>query len=660
MSETPHAAVPNAIGATAASSALTDELKLPDALRRLPARVALVDLGLRCVDVNESFLAFHQAVEQADIRGQHLGELFPDEAYDLVIRGFTRLKGGESLRWEGWCEHPRWGVRYLTEELMPYRDDAGQAIALIAFGQDQTEAKTRERELSEHVETLERAAALNSAIFEHAVVAMLTTDARGVIQSFNPAAERLLGYGRLDAIGRPVGDLIIPERFRSAHEAGMKRAEAGVSIPLLGRRLELAALCADGRELPVEIVLWRTAHHGTHYYTASLFDLTERRRAAEEIERQREALRQSEKLTAMGSLLAGVAHELNNPLSIVIGRASLLEDRYRDQPELAADIERIRDAAERCGRIVRTFLNMARQRPPERGPVRLNDLARAATEMLAYTYRSHGIAVELRVSEDLPEVIADGDQIGQVVLNLLVNAQQALAGVAEPRRVRVSTGIDEFEGARHAWLRVGDNGPGVPIELRDKIFEPFFTTKAEGSGTGLGLAVSRTMLRENDGDLILDTGIGGGSTFTLRLPLDRPGSVRDTGSITAQAPTNATSRRVLVVDDEEMITEMIRTMLERAGYSVATASDGGSALQRLESEDFDAIVSDLRMPDMDGAALWREVKRRHPALSGRMLFVTGDSLSPAARQFLTESRCAVLDKPFRKSDLLARVGMLLA
>ena len=507
----------------------------------------------------------------------------------------------------------------------------------------------------------QRAEALKSAIVDHALAAIISTDAQGRIVEFNPAAEAMFGRRRAEVLGRSVMETIVPPRHRAGHEAAIRTLREGGAPQTLGRRTEMIAMHADGREFPAEVVIWRTDLQGESHFTASLTDLSERRAAAEQIERQREALRQSEKLSAMGSLLAGVAHELNNPLAIVMGRASLLEEKCEDAPALRSDAQRIREAAERCGRIVRTFLNMARQKPAQRLNVQLNDLARAAADMLAHTLRSHGIELQLELAPGLPEVSADADQIGQVVLNLLVNAQQALvsAEAAGPRRIKLSTGVEARRSNREprVWLRVADNGPGVPPALHETVFEPFFTTKPEGIGTGLGLAVSRSLVREHGGQLGLEISAGG-AVFRMSLPISgQPGERTEPGALGGNGGSGPA--RVLVVDDEAEIAELMRAMLEGAGFEAATAESGAVALELLAAARFDAIVSDLRMPDMDGAALWREVRLRWPALARRTLFVTGDTLSPGAEAFLAEAGCAALDKPFARSDLVDRVATLL-
>lgn len=637
-----------------------DPLVLQTLLDHIPMRATAVGRDHHYLYANRSFLdSMGLAADQ--VIGCHVRSVLGETLYQAYLPVAERLFGGEPLRWEGWMDYRGRGARYYEQFLLPFVRDDGEVGAIITFGRDVTELKQRESELSAKVHELEATEALKSAIVDHALAALVSTDAEGRVVEFNPAAEAMFGRARADVIGRPVGDVIIPLRHRAAHDAGMRRVSSGGPTRILGKRIEMPALRADGSEFPVEMVLWRTEVAGSAYYTASMFDLTARHDAAREIERQREVLRQSEKLTAMGSLLAGVAHELNNPLAIVLGRAALLEDKVAADPALQADARRIREAAERCGRIVRTFLNMARSKPAQRDAVALNDLVRAATDILGYTFRSHGIALELSLPDDLPAVMADADQIGQVVLNLLVNAQQALMSTQGERHVRVASGVEPRREAREprVWLRVADSGPGVPDAVRERIFEPFFTTKPEGLGTGLGLAVSRSIVREHGGELQLEAGGGGGATFRLSLPISGQACAVDSLPA-ALAPAAAAQARVLVVDDEAEIADLVRDLLEGAGHEVATAESGAVALAMLAEVRFDAIVSDLHMPEIDGAVLWREVRARDAALARRMLFVTGDTLSPSVRQFLDDTRCPGLAKPFSKAELLTQVAAVLS
>lgn len=629
-------------------------------LENMTAKLSVVDREHRYVYANREALEFLGQTAD-EVIGAHLSKVVGDAAYAGYRLLAERVFAGEALRLEGWVEYPGHGLRYMRESFIPYGPTDGPVQVVAVFGRDYTDLKLREKELARKLAELHTSEALKSAIFDHALAALVTTDADGRIVEFNPSAEAMFGRRRTDVLGRSVSEVMIPERFRAPHESGMQRIHAGGASRVIGKRMEMHALRADGSEFPMEMVLWRTDAAGSVFYTASIGDLSERHSAASQIERQREALRQSEKLNAMGSLLAGVAHELNNPLAIVMGRASLLEEKCEDLPELRADAQRIREAAERCGRIVRTFLNMARSRPSQRNPVAINEMVRAAVDMLQYGYRTHGIELEMLLAEALPPITADGDQIGQVVMNLLVNAQQALAGSEGTRRVQVQTGLELRRDNREprVWLRVADNGPGVSATLRPRVFEPFFTTKPEGIGTGLGLAVSRSLARDHGGELTLEPmSAHGGASFRLSLPIS---GQADEATVPAALPELGASLmvRVLVVDDEAELAELMRDMLESAGYEVATAESGAVALELLATARFDAIVSDLRMPDIDGAGLWREVSARHPSLSRCMLFVTGDTLSPDASEFLRSSRCSSLDKPFSKADLLARVAALL-
>jgi len=589
-----------------------------------------------------------QAVPEAALRAVVLPTLLPN-----ALLGLALLAVFVASQWlfARWFVTPALAVLGYLRQLST--DPNARAPQLGPRWLGWVDAVTETFQVQRLLQRRERAhETFKSAMVDHAPTAIVTTSGQGRIVDFNPAAEGMFGVSRALAMGHELAEVILPE----SHRGDLKRL-ASAGDPVKNAAWETVGRHASGREFPIQLMAFQVQIDGEPFDTAFITDLSAQHESAMQIDRQREALRQSEKLSAMGTLLAGVAHELNNPLAIVMGRASLLEEKAEGSV-LEADARRIREAAERCGRIVRTFLNMARQRPPSRSAVQLGDIVRAATDMLGYTLRSHGIQVDLHLADNMPEVQADPDQLGQVVLNLMVNAQQAMEGVDGPRVLAIETGVEAPRAGREprVWLRVADSGNGVTPAVRERLFEPFFTTKAAGFGTGLGLSVSRSIVREHGGELMLEASESRprGTSFRISLPISGEAS-----AASAPLPLDTGSGdlhfRVLVVDDEAEIADLMRAVLESAGFDVATAESGAVALELLGEARFDAIVSDVRMPDIDGAALWRAVCERQPHLARRMLFVTGDTLSQQARLVLEESGCPSLDKPFSKADLLAAV-----
>jgi two-component system NtrC family sensor kinase len=361
--------------------------------------------------------------------------------------------------------------------------------------------------------------------------------------------------------------------------------------------------------------------------------------------RQRESLYQREKLAALGSLLAGVAHELNNPLSVVGARAVLLEEQ--GDPATRAAALKIRTAAERCARIVRTFLAMARQQQPERGPVAINEVVAAALEIAAYALRTSSVDVTLDLAPDVPLILADADQLHQVMLNLVINAQQSLQEQPTPRRIRIRSRFDTASG--DVQVSVADNGPGVPVDLRARVFDPYFTTKPIGIGTGVGLAVSLGIVEAHGGTLTLDCPAEGGATFTMALPAG--GVDADAAAAVASPKPIEQQSAILVVDDEAEIRDALAEILSGAQHRVVTASSGRDALQRMALQHFDAILTDIRMPDLDGRALYQEIEKRWPGRARRVVFVTGDTLASALREFVSSSGRPVIEKPFLPSEV---------
>lgn len=372
-------------------------------------------------------------------------------------------------------------------------------------------------------------------------------------------------------------------------------------------------------------------------------DVTEHKRVEDEVRRQRESLHQAEKLAAMGQLLAGVAHELNNPLAVVIGQALLLQRDAGSGPGNAR-IEKVVKAAERCGRIVNNFLALARHQPPERRRIEVNPIVEDALELLAYPLRVDGIEVRLDLGPRGNFLEGDPHQLQQVLINLLTNAHHALRQVAPPRRITVTTRAS----ADRITIEVSDNGPGIPPELAPRIFEPFFTTKAAGEGTGLGLPLSRSIVAGHGGTISMESTPGSGASFRVELPVSPPSQEAEPAEAAAAGGPPG-PRMVLVVDDEPAVADVLADLLRQDGHQVDVAADGVAALAKLEAGRYDLVVSDLRMPHLDGPGLYEEATRRKTR--ARFVFVTGDTLTPRTRQFLERSRVPHFGKPFSPEDV---------
>jgi PAS domain S-box-containing protein len=509
-----------------------------------------------------------------------------------------------------------------------------------------------------HLDKPESHARLYAAVVRSALDAVIVVDESGAVVSVNPAAEATFGFSPEEAVGRSIGELIVPDHLRAAHEAGMARYRATRVPHVLGRRVLMDACCKDGRTIPVELAITEVELPDGRLFTAHLRDLSSERNAAAEIERQREALYQNEKLAAIGSLLAGVAHELNNPLSIVLGQASMLREEMEAEGSDASKLDRavaIETAAERCARVVRSFLAIARQRKAEKTVFNVAEVIDTSIELLSYGLISNGIEVIRYHDFVSTKVIADRDQVQNIVVNLLVNAMQALDGSPPPRRIHVSTRM-ETEGG--LVVTIDDNGPGIPEVITGRIFDPFFTTKPQGVGTGIGLAISRGLAEAQGGRLRLGTSRQGGAAFELLLPWHERGVPVAKPIVTTSNVAHGTTARprVLVIDDEPEITKMLAHALHRAGYDSDMAFGGrqGQALIDADPARYDAIVCDLRMPDIDGPALFRWIAAQHRHLVEKTMFVTGDALGPVAGQFLAECRRPVLEKPFTPAEV-ARV-----
>ncbi len=396
----------------------------------------------------------------------------------------------------------------------------------------------------------------------------------------------------------------------------------------------------------------RPAADGSLRIEALVRDVSERKKLDDETRGIYHQLLQAEKMAALGQTISGVAHELNNPLATILSWSERLSERPGVDEGMRRGLETIRAESERAARIVRSLLTFARKRQTTRMMVDVNQIIRETLALRAYDQHISNITVIDALAAGLPQVFADGHQLQQVLLNLLINAEQAMLSATGRGTLVVRTWHDPARES--VTLEVNDDGPGIPEEVQSKIFDPFFTTKEVGKGTGLGLTVAYAIVQEHGGRIRLESSARG-TSFFVELPV--------TGmQLAPRAPARPQRARapdgggaVLVVEDEAALAAAVLDALSDAGYRVERAADGEAALALIKEKPFDFVVCDLKMPRLDGMAFHRALSEVAPELARRILFVTGDVAGTEAGAFFEENGCRWLPKPFRLADLLSAV-----
>ncbi len=399
---------------------------------------------------------------------------------------------------------------------------------------------------------------------------------------------------------------------------------------------------------------------------------------------------QRDKLALIGQMASSVAHELSNPLATIVasaqsilafwprgggltGGSSPAPAEYLNQGiplrQLREDLELILVEARRAGEIVHGLLASARQHPPEWCICSVADVVRRTVALSRHHLKLHNIALQSPRFDPLEgyplwsRIRGDANQLQQVLLNLIINAQQAIVAGRGYGAVRITLAPD---GAERIVLAVEDDGPGVPDELRDTIFQAFYTTKPAGKGTGLGLSIVAGIVQAHGGTIAVTNREGGGARFAVTLPslgaTERPSA--DGGPVDASpariahelpAPPQAGESgllRVLLVDDEAGVRRSISRLLRRSGFSVTEAAGGEAALELLRQSRFDVVLSDLRMPGISGEEFFERIRREFPAMTGRVVFTSGDTLREETQSFLKKCGCPALQKPYELSELV--------
>jgi signal transduction histidine kinase/AmiR/NasT family two-component response regulator len=551
------------------------------------------------------------------------------------------------------------GVKVRLSLAVPVQ---GQAIVVslepLAAHESTGQAGNAEIELQSVIEWLEEGVVL--------------FDAQNNIRAMNARFEQITGLapqesGKIktleELIGRLKNQAAEPERFAEQWRELARRIESGVGEELqmahpAPRILERAArpvLDPVGRLLGrVEVYRDLTAQRAFH-----------------------SKLLQTEKLAALGQLVSGIAHELSNPLTSILGYAQRILAR-QDLPGRTEEVRQISEEAERASSILRQLLLNARETLPDRRLVSLNQIVQRAMDLQRFSLAAEKIRVQVDLDPALPLVQGDPGNLQQVLMNLVGNARQAIeqngkAGVIQLRTKKI--------GERRVLLEVADNGPGVPQAILARIFDPFFTTKPAGVGTGLGLAIVLSVVREHGGKVNVLSPPRGGAIFQIELPaatetaqdstlaspfpgwkklLPKAEEIVARGKNSAPESELGNGGRVLVVEDEPTVARLIADVLEDEGMRVEILMDGREALERASQQTFDLVICDMKMPGLDGQHFYKSLERSGNPLRKRFLFVTGDVIAAHTREFLDRHHLPHVAKPFRVEELTEKVHGVLA
>jgi len=502
-------------------------------------------------------------------------------------------------------------------------------------------------------ERADRAEAELRAMAESAAVVFF--DSEGAVRSASPRFAEFLGMEPRScaAIATAADWKALADRFRPLG-AFSESWHAFKSGDLSQRRDELEIV------YPVRRILERVAmpvrnQQGEPAGWLELFtDVTGERHSAT-------SLAQTEKMAALGRLVSGIAHELNNPLTTIMGYAQLLLGHGLSPAQLA-EARNVYQEAERARRIVKNLLYFAREYQTERTRVELNEVVERALALRNYELRLENIAVICELATDLPPTMADPFQLQQVVLNLLINAEQALLEARGKGQVQIRTSSAASARGPCLRLEISDDGPGIPAEIGSRIFDPFFTTKPPGVGTGLGLSIVYGIIHQHGGEVSFESEPGEGAKFTIELPvvaITAPQAVRQAPPVAPQSAPPAQSGRILIVEDEPTVAQLLVDILVEEGHEAEATVDSQEGLTRLSRKNYDLVICDLRMPRLDGRAFFDALVHANSPVRNRILFITGDTIARSTQEFLESTGMPHLAKPFLVEEVKLAVRRLL-
>ena len=586
--------------------------------------ILMLDPRDRVARVNGATAALF-ATEAARLVGIPFARFFPRAERDQLRRDLQRARHGHQTHLEAHLQL-RGGQRRLVDLAIAGLRTESDCHGTVVTIRDLTEQRQAHEEVA-------RSESRYRHLFEDASDAIMTFDSLGRFTSVNGAGEEISGYPRDELMGKFFGPLLpLTELPRAVSE--FRKALAGSP-----GQFDSIVIRKDGERRHITITY--SCPQRSQEVLCVIRDATEEKQLQQQ-------LIQSEKMAAIGQLVSGVAHELNNPLASISAFAQLLLADTALPTKDRHGAEVIVAEARRASRIVHNLLTFARQHRAEKAFADVNKVLEDTLDLRAYELNVRGVRIQRDLAEPPPSTMVDVYQLQQVLLNLVTNAEQAMAACDRPHHrltVRTRGGHD------HVRIEVEDTGTGIPEESLDRIFNPFYTTKALGEGTGLGLSISLGIISEHGGRVWAENLGTGGSRFCIDLPRLEP-AMADVASPAEVRPSPRSELRILIADDEMPLRLALSQYFRQLGHTVTAVASGREAIAGAAAEWFDVVLLDMRMPDISGRQVFEQWRVENPALAERVVFLTGDIVSSELQGFLSRTGRPFLSKPFELESLL--------
>jgi PAS domain S-box-containing protein len=638
---------------------IAERLQMIEALRRSEERYRTVleemEEAYYELDLAGNFTFFNDALvrnagsSREELMGMGYKAYIPAKDIERVYNAFSQVyKTGkpykglplQSLRNDG-------RIIFSEETVLPLRNKAGEIVGFRGVSHNVTERL-------QMMEALRRSEERYRTMLDEMEEAYYEVDLTGNFTFFSDALCRQLGYSREEIMGMSYQIYIPPENAKKVFEVYNTVYRTGEPHKLFTS----AQIKKDGTRVYTEdsIFPMRDEEGKIIGFRGISRDITDRKQREEEKKQLEQKAQFASRLASVGELASGVAHEINNPLTAVIGYAHLLLERKDIPVDIKRDVEVINEGAQRVAGIIKKLLVFARQTKPERTYVDINEIINTTLDLRAYSLQSNNIKVILQLDPDLPMTVADPGQLQQVFLNLIMNAETEVKLVHGGGKLSIKT---EQIGDN---LRISfkDNGLGIAKENLERIFNPFFTTRKVGQGTGLGLSVCHGIVTEHKGRIWAESQLGKGATFIVELPIVSENKQLEMPEPVVRETRKAAKARILVVDDEIVIRQFVSQILAEEGHEVEVVDSAEGALEEVNSKEYQAIMLDIKMPGMSGIELYRHFQKISPLLADRVVFITGDVMGTSTMAFLSKTKAPYIIKPFDATQLKAEINRVLA